>query len=47
MLLKLYQAGQPILRKPARRISKKQLQTQHVQNVIDFMVTTLRDAPCW
>lgn len=45
MLLKLYQAGQPILRKPAKRITKQQLRSQHVQDVIDFMVVTLRDAP--
>ena len=46
MLLKLYQAGQPILRKPAKSVTQQQLQTQHVQDVIDFMITTLRDAPC-
>jgi peptide deformylase len=45
MLLKLYQAGQPILRKSAKRVSKQQLHTPHVQNVIDFMIATLRDAP--
>jgi peptide deformylase len=45
MLLKLCQAGQPILRKPAKRVTKPQLQTQRVQDVIDFMITTLRDAP--
>jgi peptide deformylase len=45
MLLKLYQAGQPILRQPAKQVSKQQLRTSHVQAVIDFMITTLRDAP--
>lgn len=45
MLLKLYQAGQPILRKPAKRISKQQLSSPHVQAVIEFMIATLRDAP--
>jgi peptide deformylase len=45
MLLKLYQAGQPILRKPAKRVTKQQLRSQHVQDVIDFMIATLRDAP--
>lgn len=45
MLLKLYQAGQPILRKPAKRVTRQQLVTQSTQAVIDFMVATLRDAP--
>jgi peptide deformylase len=45
MLLKLYQAGQPILRETAKRVTKEQLQSKHVQDVIDFMINTLRDAP--
>jgi peptide deformylase len=45
MLLKLYQTGQPILRKPAKRVSKQLLHTQKVQDIIDFMIDTLRDAP--
>ena len=45
MLLKLYQAGQPILRRSAQQLTLKQLQTRHVQDVIDFMIATLRDAP--
>jgi peptide deformylase len=45
MLLKLYQAGQPILRTPAKQVTKKQLSGQHVQDVIEFMINTLRDAP--
>lgn len=45
MLLKLYQAGQPILRKSAKRLTRQQLASKHVQDVIDFMISTLRDAP--
>jgi peptide deformylase len=45
MLLKLYQAGQPVLRKAAKRLTKQQLAAQHTQAVIDCMVATLRDAP--
>lgn len=45
MLLKLYQAGQPILRKSAKRLSAEQLASPRVQSVIDFMIATLRDAP--
>ncbi|HET6924354.1 MAG TPA: peptide deformylase [Candidatus Saccharimonadales bacterium] len=45
MLLKLYQTGQPILRQPAKRVTKQQLASKHMQDVIDFMVDTLRDAP--
>jgi peptide deformylase len=45
MLLKLYQTGQPILRTPAKHVTKKQLSDQHVHDVIEFMINTLRDAP--
>ncbi|MDB5175438.1 MAG: peptide deformylase [Candidatus Saccharibacteria bacterium] len=45
MLLKLYQAGQPILRQSAKSVTKQQLASKHVQDVIDFMIATLRDAP--
>jgi peptide deformylase len=45
MLLKLYQTGQPVLRSPAKPVTKHQLSSQHVQTVIDFMISTLRDAP--
>ena len=45
MLLKLYQTGQPILRQSAKHVTKQQLKTQHTQDVINFMIVTLRDAP--
>lgn len=45
MLLKLYQTGQPVLRKTAKSLSQKELAEKHTQEVIDFMIATLRDAP--
>jgi peptide deformylase len=45
MLLKLYQAGQPVLRKRAKEATKQQLASKQTQDVIDFMIATLRDAP--
>lgn len=45
MLLKLYQAGQLVLRKAAKPLTSKQLATKHIQEIIDFMIATLRDAP--
>jgi len=45
MLLKLYQTGQPVLRKTAKPLSRINLASKHVQEVIDFMIDTLRDAP--
>jgi peptide deformylase len=45
MLLKLYQTGQPILRKKAKSVSKDALKSRHTQDVIDFMIATLKDAP--
>ena len=45
MLLKLYQVGQPVLRKPAKNLTRKALAYTSVQGVIDYMIATLRDAP--
>jgi len=45
MLLKLYQAGQPILRKKAEAVSKDVLVKKQTQELIDLMVETLRDSP--
>jgi peptide deformylase len=45
MLLKLYQVGQPILRKKAKTLTAAKLKSKHTQDIIDFMVSTLRDAP--
>lgn len=45
MLLKIYQAGQPILRKEAKLVSKETLASQRTQELIDLMIKTLRDSP--
>lgn len=45
MLLKLYQTGQPNLRKKAKLVSKEILAKKQTQELIDLMVETLRDSP--
>jgi peptide deformylase len=45
MILKLYQTGQPILRKQAKTVSRATLASKPTQDIIDFMISTLRDAP--
>jgi peptide deformylase len=45
MLLKIYQTGQPVLRKKAKQVSKKLLAKKETQELIDLMIKTLRDAP--
>jgi len=45
MLLKLYQTGQPVLRKKAKQVSKETLAQKKTQELIDLMVETLRDSP--
>lgn len=45
MLLKIYQTGQPNLRKKAKLVSKDVLTKKHTQELIDLMVETLRDSP--
>jgi len=45
MLLKLYQAGQPVVWQAATPLTKKQLASKNIQEGIDFMIATLRDAP--
>lgn len=45
MLLKIYQSGQPILRKKAKIVSKEVLAKKQTQELIDLMVETLRDLP--
>lgn len=45
MPLKLYQTGQPVLRKNAKVVSKELLAQKQTQELIDLMVETLRDAP--
>ena len=45
MLLKIYQAGQPVLRKKAKAVSKNSLARKQTQELIDLMIATLRDSP--
>jgi len=45
MLLKLCQAGTPVLRQKAKTVSKSLLASKETQQFIDYMIETLRDAP--
>lgn len=45
MLLKVIQTGDPALRKPARKLTRRRLQSPEIQNLIDLMTATLRDKP--
>jgi len=44
-LLKLRQAGEPVLRQPARPLSLAEIQSPKIQQLIAAMRDTLRDAP--
>ena len=43
MLLKIEQAGQPVLRKAAKPLTRAQIMSEQTQQLIDLMVATLRD----
>jgi peptide deformylase len=45
MILKLVQAGEPVLREPARPLSREEILSDPVQRLIFDMRETLRDAP--
>jgi peptide deformylase len=45
MLLKIVQTGDPVLRQRARALSKKDILSPPVQQLIDLMRETMRDAP--
>lgn len=45
MILKLYQAGEPVLRQQARLLSLEELRSEEVQLLISCMRETMRDAP--
>lgn len=45
MLLKIYQAGQPVLRQTAKKVTKETLALAETQQLIDSMIETLRDVP--
>lgn len=43
MLLKIYQSGQPVLREKAKKVAEKALTSSETQQLIDYMIETLRD----
>ncbi len=45
MLLKIVQAGDPVLRAPARALTTQEIASAEVQQLIDLMRETMRDAP--
>jgi peptide deformylase len=45
MILKLVQVGDPVLRQKARTLSKDEILSESIQNLIENMRDTMRDAP--
>lgn len=45
MKLKILQAGEPILRQPARELTPEEITSPFIQRLITLMQNTLRDAP--
>jgi peptide deformylase len=45
MRLKIVQAGEPVLRSQARTLSREELLSPEIQQLIDWMRETMRDAP--
>ena len=45
MLLKIVQTGDPVLREPARPLTPQELKTAELQQLIELMRETMRDAP--
>lgn len=45
MILKIYSAGHPVLRQRARPLSKEEIQSAFIQDLIVNMRETMRDAP--
>lgn len=45
MLLKIVQAGEPVLRRPARELTPEEVGSGRLQLLIDLMRETLREAP--
>ena len=43
-ILKVAQIGHPILRQPARLVTRDELHTQSFQHFIDSMIETMHDA---
>jgi peptide deformylase len=45
MRLKIVQAGEPVLRQPARELSRQEIRGAEIQQLIEWMRETMRDAP--
>ncbi|HXJ22656.1 MAG TPA: peptide deformylase [Polyangia bacterium] len=45
MLLKIVQAGDPVLRTPARPLTAQEIASAEIQQLIELMRETMRDAP--
>src|SRR5690348_18367202 len=45
MRLKIVQAGEPALRQPARQLSREEISSAEIRQLIDWMRETMRDAP--
>jgi peptide deformylase len=45
MRLKIVQAGEAVLREPARQLSRDEIRSTEVQRLIEWMRETMRDAP--
>lgn len=45
MLLKIVQVGEPVLRMPARPLTRDEIRTESFQALIELMRETMRDAP--
>ena len=45
MKLKIVQAGDPVLRKKSRQLTKDEIRSPQIQQLIELMRTTMREAP--
>jgi len=45
VVLKIVQVGEPVLRQKARPLSPEEIKSDAVQQLIDLMRSTMRDAP--
>lgn len=45
MKLKIVQAGDPVLRKKSRNLTKDEIRSAQIQQLIELMKTTMREAP--
>jgi peptide deformylase len=45
MILKIYEVGNPVLRKVARSLSADEIRSKDIQDLIAYMRDTMQDAP--